>query len=146
MTEEQWRQFKGALNNMKCNNICIIGIEGEEMETGVKNLFEKKWQKTSLTWWGRVIQVQEAQEFQSRYTHRCPHQDTTQLKWQNLKTENLKSSERETASYLQRSSDKVISWFLNRNSTGETWLSWNIPSNEKQGPATKTTLSRKALV
>ena len=28
--------------NMKCNNICIIGIpEGEEEEQGIENLFEK---------------------------------------------------------------------------------------------------------
>ena len=29
-------------DNMKCNNICIIGIpEGEEEEQGIENLFEK---------------------------------------------------------------------------------------------------------
>ena len=29
-------------DNMKCNNICIIGIpEGEEAEQGIENLFEK---------------------------------------------------------------------------------------------------------
>ena len=29
-------------DNMKCNNICIIGIpEGEEEQPGIENLFEK---------------------------------------------------------------------------------------------------------
>ena len=29
-------------DNMKCNNVCVIGIpEGEEEEQGIENLFEK---------------------------------------------------------------------------------------------------------
>ena len=34
--------LKELLDNMKCNNIHIIGIpEGEEIEQGIENLFEK---------------------------------------------------------------------------------------------------------
>ena len=37
--EERLREIK---DNMKCNNICIIGIPEEEMENqGMENLFEK---------------------------------------------------------------------------------------------------------
>ena len=37
--EEAIREMQ---DNMKCNNICIIGIpEGEEEEQGIENLFEK---------------------------------------------------------------------------------------------------------
>ena len=34
----------------------------------------------------------------------------------------------------QGSYDKVISWFLKRNTTHQEGLAWSIPSNEKQGP------------
>ena len=43
-------------------------------------------------------------------------------------------------------SDKAISWFLNRNTSGQYGLAWNIQSDEKQGPTTKTTLSSKAMI
>ena len=34
--------LRNILNNMKCNNICIMGIpEGEKREQGIKNLFEE---------------------------------------------------------------------------------------------------------
>ena len=37
--EEAIREMQ---DNMKCNNICIIGIpEGEEEEQGIENMFEK---------------------------------------------------------------------------------------------------------
>ena len=38
----------GAANNMKRNNIHIIGIPEGEEEQGIENLFEKVMMKTSL--------------------------------------------------------------------------------------------------
>ena len=39
MNEKRLRELQ---DNMKCNNICILGIpEGEEEEQGIENLFEK---------------------------------------------------------------------------------------------------------
>ena len=50
-------------DNMKHNNICIIGIlEGEEEEQGIENLFEKVMTENFLNWMREeVTQVQEAQ-------------------------------------------------------------------------------------
>ena len=45
--KEKWilkneESLKNILDNMKCNNICIMGIpEGEENEQGMENLFEE---------------------------------------------------------------------------------------------------------
>ena len=44
--EKRFRKNEDGLremqDNMKCNNICIIGIpEGEEKDQGIENLFEK---------------------------------------------------------------------------------------------------------
>ena len=51
----------------------------------------------------------------------------------------------ESGSNIQGSPDKDSCWLLNRNITSQERLARNIPTNEKQRPATKTTLSSKAL-
>ena len=51
----------------------------------------------------------------------------------------LKSSKRKADSHLQGRSHKTVSWFFNRNISGQKGLVWNIQSDEKQGPTTKTT-------
>ena len=33
--------LRNILDNMKCNNICIMGLPGEESEQRTKNLFEE---------------------------------------------------------------------------------------------------------
>ena len=50
-------------DNMKCNNICIIGIpEGEEEEQGIENLFEKvMMQNFPNLVREKVTQIQESQ-------------------------------------------------------------------------------------
>ena len=50
-------------DNMKCNNICIIGIpEGEEEEQGVENLFEKVMMENFPNLMReKVTQIQESQ-------------------------------------------------------------------------------------
>ena len=47
---------------------------------------------------------------------------------------------REKQSYLQGSSHKTISWFLNGNFAGQKGLARNIHNEKKQGPTTKITL------
>ena len=50
-------------DNMKCNNICIIGIpQGEEEEQGIKNLFEKVMMENFPNLMReKVTQIQESQ-------------------------------------------------------------------------------------
>ena len=50
-------------DNMKCNNICIIGIpEGEEEEQGIENLFEKVMMENFPNLMReKVTQIQETQ-------------------------------------------------------------------------------------
>ena len=68
------------------------------------------------------------------------------IKMPNFKDkERILSSKGKTSSIVQGSSDKAISRFLNRNTTSHKGMARNIPSNEKQRTATKTTLPSRAL-
>ena len=73
--EEGLREMQ---DNMKCNNICIIGIpEGQEEEQRIENLFEKVMMKISLIWWEKKSHKSRShRESQSRGTQRGPLQDT----------------------------------------------------------------------
>ena len=73
--EEGLREMQ---DNMKHNNICIIGIpEGEEEEQGIENLFEKVMMENFLNLMReKVTQIQEHRESQSRGTQKGPLQDT----------------------------------------------------------------------
>ena len=51
----------------------------------------------------------------------------------------LKAAREKLLSYLQGSSHKTVSWFLNRNFAGQKGLAQNIQSDDKQGPTTKIT-------
>ena len=66
-------------NNMKRNNIRIIGIpEEKEAEQGIENLLEKVIMENFPNMMReRVTQLQESQESQSRVTQRGPLQDTS---------------------------------------------------------------------
>ena len=73
--EEGLREMQ---DNMKRNNICIIGIpEGEEEEQGIENLFEKVMMENFPNLMReKVTQIQETQS-QSRGTQKGPLQDTS---------------------------------------------------------------------
>ena len=75
-------------DNMKRNNICIIGTpEGKEEEQGIENLFEKVMRENFPNLMReKVTQIQETQTVPSKRTRRGPLQDTSYLKWQNSKT------------------------------------------------------------
>ena len=60
--------------------------------------------------------------------------------------ENLRSSKRKGDSYLQRSSHKTVSRFLQRDLTGKKGLARSIPSHERQGATSKIALSSKAFI
>ena len=80
-----------------------------------------KWFDTHKKEGKAVLKIQTTllgkhRESQTRWIQKDPHQYTSQLKYQRLKQgENLKSSKRKAVSYLQVSSHKTVSWFLNRN-------------------------------
>ena len=67
------------MDNMKCNNIHIIGIpEGEKEEQGIENLFEKVMMENFpdlMT--EKVTGIQETQKVPTRGTQRGPLQDTS---------------------------------------------------------------------
>ena len=66
-------------DNMKRNNICIIGTpEGEEEEQGIENLFEKVMMENFRNLLReKVTQMQETQIVPTRGTQRGPMQDTS---------------------------------------------------------------------
>ena len=61
-------------NNMKCNNIHIIGIpEGEEKEQGIENLFEKVMMENFPNLMReKVTQMQETQKVPIRRNPKRP--------------------------------------------------------------------------
>ena len=169
---EQWREkrlkrYEDSLrelrDNMKHNNIQIIGIpEGEQKEQGIENLFEKIMTELPKHEEGKTMQAQEAQTVLIKMNPTRPTLRHTMIKKPSFKDKerifyfilfffrilrkNLKSSKGETDSNTQESFDKVNSWFLKRNTTSQKGMARNIPSDEKQRPAAKTTLSSKALI
>ena len=72
--EEGLREMQ---DNMKCNNICIIGIpEGEEEEQGIENLFEKVMMENFPNLRReKVTQIQETQRVPIKRKPRGPLQD-----------------------------------------------------------------------
>ena len=69
--EEGLREMQ---DNMKCNNICIIGIpEGEEEEQGIENLFEKVMMENfSNLMREKPTQIQETQRVPSKRSPKRP--------------------------------------------------------------------------
>ena len=66
-------------DNMKCKNICIIGIpEIEVNEQGIENLFEEvMMEKFPNLMREKVTKSRKHRESQSRVTQRSPLQDTS---------------------------------------------------------------------
>ena len=75
-------------DNMKRNNICIIGIpEGEEEEQEIQNLSEKVMMENFPNLMREIIkQIQEMKRVPNTRNPKDPLQDTLSLKWQNSKT------------------------------------------------------------
>ena len=66
-------------DNMKCNNICIIGIlEGEEEEQEIENQFEKVMMENFPNLRREIVtQIQETQRVPNKGIQRGPLQDTS---------------------------------------------------------------------
>ena len=84
------------------------------------------------------IQAQEAQRVPNKMNPKRPTPRHIIIKMTKVK-ENLKSSKKKAFSYLQVSSHKTDSRFLNRNCAGQKRLAQNIQSGEEQRPTTKIT-------
>ena len=88
--EKRIRQNENSLkelwDNIKCTNICIIGVpEGEEKDKGAENQLEEIIAENIPNLRTETdIQVQKHREQQIRITQRGPHQDTLKLKFPKL--------------------------------------------------------------
>ena len=97
-------------DNMKYNNICIIGkVEGEEEERRIENLFEKVMMENFPNMMReKVTQIQETQGVPIKRNPKRPtarHIIIKMAKFQ--QRENLKGSKGETGINIQGSPDKV---------------------------------------
>ena len=82
----------------------------------------------------KVMQVQEAQKVPIKMNPKRFIQRQIIIKMANFKDEeNNTGCKGETASNIQRSSNKSINGFLNRHTRGQKGLAQNIPDNQRQG-------------
>ena len=98
----------------------------------------------------KELDFQEVQEAQTVPKKLDPKRNTPRhiiIKLPKIKDEErILKAARGKESYLQSSSHKTVSWFLKRNLTGKKGLERSIQSHERQGPASKITLSSKAII
>ena len=75
-------------DNMKQNNICIIGIlEGEEEDQRIENLFEKVMMANVPNLMRKKSHPNPGNKDSTKQEEpKAPLQDTIKLKWQNSKT------------------------------------------------------------
>ena len=105
--EEGSREMK---ENMKCNNIRIIGVpQGEEEEQGTENLFEKVMMENFPNLRReKVTQIQETQRVTNKRNPKRPTARHIILKMAKLgQREDNKGSKGETGSNIQGSPNKV---------------------------------------
>ena len=101
-------------DNMKCNNIRIIGIpEGEEEEQGIENLFEKVMMENFPNLMReKVTQIQESQRVPIKRNPKRPTARHIIIKMAKhgkipRQREDLKVSKGETGNNIQGSPNKV---------------------------------------
>ena len=95
----------------------------------------------------KVTQIQETQRVPSKRNPKRPTSGHIIIKRAKIprQREDLKGSKGETASNIQGSPNKASSCLLNGNAPHQKGMARNIPSNENQRPATKTTTSSNTL-
>ena len=72
-------------DNMKCNNICIIGIPEGEEEQGIENLFEKVMMENFPNLMGeKVTRIQETQRVPSKRNPKRPTSGDIKIKMAKL--------------------------------------------------------------
>ena len=136
-------------DNMKRNNMRIIGIpEGKEEEQGIENLFEKVMMENFPNLMReKVTQTQETQRVPSK---RNPERLTARhiilkmAKFQDKERILKAARERQEVKYKGAPIRLATDFSMQTLQARREWQK-NIPSNEKQKPATKTTLYSKAL-
>ena len=81
------KSLRNSLDNMKHNNICIMGIpEGEESEQRINNIFgERMTENFPNLVKEKVIQVQEAQRVPNKLDPKRPTPRHTMIKMTRLK-------------------------------------------------------------
>ena len=126
-------------------NICITGIlEGEEKEQGIENLFEKTMTENFPNLVReKIMQVQEAQKVPFKMNPNRPTPRHIIIKMAKFKDkERILKAAREN----QLVTYKEVQRRLSNDFSTESLQEYFIPSNEKQVPIAKTTLSSKALI
>ena len=136
-------------DNMKCNNIPIIGTpEGEEEEQGIENLFEKVMMENFPTLMReKVTQIQEKQRVPSKRNPKRPtarHIIIKMAKFQD-KERILKAAREKQELKYKGAPIRLATDFSMETLQARIGMVKNIPSNENQRPATKTTLPSKVL-
>ena len=136
-------------DNMKHNNIRIIGIpEGEEEEQGIENLFETVMMENCPSLMReKVTQIQETQRVPSKRNPKRPtarHIIIKMAKFQDKERILKATREKQEVTYKGAPIRLATDFSMETLQARREWQK-NIPSNENQRPATKTTLPTKAL-
>ena len=132
---------------MKHNNIRIIEIPEEE-EQGMENLFEKVMMENFYNLMkGKVTQIQESQTVPIKRNSKRPtsrHIITKMAKFQD-KERILKAAREKQEVTYKGAKIRLAADFSTETLQARREWQRNIPSNENQRPATKTTLPSRAL-
>ena len=136
-------------DNMKRNNIRIIRIpEGEEEEQGKENLFEKVIMENFPNLRReKVTQIQETQRVPNNRNPKSPtarHIIIKMAKFQDKERILKAAREKKEVTYKGAPIRLATDFSMETLQARREWQK-NIPSNENQRPATKTTLPSKAL-
>ena len=136
-------------DNMKYNNIHIIGIpEGEEEGQGIEKLFEKVMMGNFPNLRReKVTQIQETQRVPTKRNPKRPtarHIIVKMAKFQDKKRILKAAREKKEVTYKGAPIRLAAHFSVEMLQARREWQK-NIPSNENQRPATKTTLPSKAL-
>lgn len=130
--QKQAEQFKDLWSNIKYTNIHSIEVPGgEDQEKYWKWIWGNCGWKLSKLEKGNRSQRNTVTTEGSKLDEHRPTQDTLELKWQNLKTENAKNSKRKTVIF-QRNLHKSNSWFFSRKFAGQKGGAWDIYSTERE--------------
>ena len=135
--------------NLKCPyNVDIIGIPEEEEEQGIENLFEKVMMENfPKLMRGNVTQIQETQRVPIKSNPKRPtsrHIIIKMAKFQDKERILKAAREKQKVTYKGATIRLAADFSMEMLQARREWQK-NIPSNENQRPATKTTPSSKSL-
>ena len=97
------KAIRGLQDNIKCANLCIIGIpEGEEREKGIENVFEAIMAENLPNIKKETdIQIQEAQSVPNKMNPNRPTPRHIIIKLAKVKERILKAGRGKTKSHMQ---------------------------------------------